>query len=149
MIRTIGPSDTSHVIGLLRLNTPKYFDPSEEEEFVRFLSDHFSTYYVLESEGEILASGGLVFGWNKGKTARIAWDFVHPEHQGKGLGSQLTEYRLKLVRQHKEIERIVVRTSQLAHRYYQRHGFELTSVVPDYWAKGFDLYEMELVTGDG
>ncbi len=42
-----------------------------------------------------------------------------------------------------EIDRITVRTSQVAYQFYQKQGFILKSIKKDYWAKGFDMYAME------
>ncbi|WP_394330762.1 GNAT family N-acetyltransferase [Cesiribacter andamanensis] len=67
----------------------------------------------------------------------------HPEAQGRGLGSQLLAHRLAMLRQHPEVATIVVRTSQLVYRFYEKGGFTLKEVVQEYWAPGFDLYYME------
>jgi ribosomal protein S18 acetylase RimI-like enzyme len=39
---------------------------------------------------------------------------------------------------------IIVRTSQLAYKFYQKVGFELEKTEKDFWAKGFDLYQMKM-----
>ena len=41
-----------------------------------------------------------------------------------------------------EIDAIIVRTSQLVFKFYEKHGFEVIEIVKDYWAKDFDLYYM-------
>jgi len=38
---------------------------------------------------------------------------------------------------------MTVRTSQFVYGFYEKHGFELKKVVKNYWAQGFDLYDME------
>ncbi|EMR01507.1 hypothetical protein ADICEAN_03364 [Cesiribacter andamanensis AMV16] len=48
-----------------------------------------------------------------------------------------------MLRQHPEVATIVVRTSQLVYRFYEKGGFTLKEVVQEYWAPGFDLYYME------
>jgi ribosomal protein S18 acetylase RimI-like enzyme len=40
------------------------------------------------------------------------------------------------------ITTIMVRTSQLAYKFYEKNGFILKEIEKDYWAKGFDLYSM-------
>ena len=80
MIRPYKPADRSSVLALVRLNTPEYFHPSEEEDLS----------FYLESS----------------------------------------------------VQTLIVRTSQLVYRFYEKQGFELEKVVKDYWAEGYDLYLM-------
>jgi hypothetical protein len=37
----------------------------------------------------------------------------------------------------------MVRTSQVAYQFYQKAGFDLEKIEKDFWAKGFDLYQMK------
>ncbi|NAA11186.1 GNAT family N-acetyltransferase, partial [Escherichia coli] len=41
------------------------------------------------------------------------------------------------------IQKITVRTSQLAYKFYEKQGFTLKEIQRDYWAKDFDMYSME------
>jgi ribosomal protein S18 acetylase RimI-like enzyme len=41
------------------------------------------------------------------------------------------------------IQKITVRTSQVAYKFYEKQGFELFEIIKDYWADGFDMYNME------
>ena len=91
----------------------------------------------------MLGSGGINYV-DGGKTARISWDLFHPKAQGKGLGSQLTRFRIAEIKKNPAIALIVVRTSQLAFKFYEKIGFQLVSIEKDFWAKGFDLYQMEI-----
>ncbi|UKJ09366.1 GNAT family N-acetyltransferase [Solitalea lacus] len=73
----------------------------------------------------------------------MSWDIIDPDFQGRGVGQKLLNYRIELLKSIKDIERIKVRTSQLAYKFYQKNGFVLQTVVKNYWAKGFDLYDMQ------
>lgn len=141
-IRPFLPSDREAVLTLLRLNTPAFFAPGEEADFIRYLDEDAGLYHVVEENDRIVACGGMNL-FTDG-TARISWDIVHPDVQGKGVGSRLTEFRIARLRETEHVERIVVRTSQLAYRFYARFGFEVKEIVKDYWAEGFDLYSMEM-----
>lgn len=140
----IKPYQTSHkeaVLQLLRLNTPQFFDPSEEADFVHYLDNELEDYFIIEQAGQVVGCGGINY-LLADKTARISWDMLHPEAQGKGLGAQLVQHRIEHIKTQPEIETIVVRTSQLAYKFYQKCGFALQEISKDYWAKGFDLYYM-------
>ena len=42
-----------------------------------------------------------------------------------------------------KIEKIIVRTSQHTHLFYEKQGFVLRETIANYWSEGFDLYFME------
>jgi ribosomal protein S18 acetylase RimI-like enzyme len=139
-IRNYRPADRAAVIRLLQQNTPHYFAPEEEADFHLYLNDHAQHYFVMATtDGKIVGCGGYNL---VDEGARISWDIFHPDFQGRGLGRQLTRYRLERLRAIPGVMRIVVRTTQLAYPFYEKQGFELMQVVKDYWAKGFDLYDM-------
>jgi len=143
MIRPYSGDDKTKLVQLLQLNTPKYFHESEEQDFIEYLDQHVQHYFVVEQAGVILASGGINYVEN-GRIARISWDLVHPNYQGQGIGRELTQYRIDLIKENSAVEKIVVRTTQLVYKFYQKLGFELVETRKDFWAKGFDLYQMEL-----
>lgn len=141
-IREYEPTDKDAVINLIRLNIPKYFAPTEETDLNYYLDHERELYYVLLFDGQIVGCGGINFEDNK-TTGKINWDILHPQYQGKSLGSQLLKYRIEKIKVIDSIQKITVRTSQLAYKFYEKQGFELNEVKEDYWAKGFDLYRME------
>ncbi len=148
MIRKYQIQDKNRLVEILRLNTPSYFDPSEEEEFLSYLNSELEDYYVITDNDQIVGSGGINYGFEGGKAARISWDLVHPHYQGKGIGSTLTQYRISQLKKRPEINQIIVRTSQLVYPFYEKNGFVLERIVPDYWAKDYDLYLMKLKVSD-
>lgn len=97
----------------------------------------------MEDHGKIIGSGGINY-FADAKLARISWDIIHPDFQGKGIGKELTLYRIDQIRKNPQISLIVVRTTQLVYQFYRKMGFELEKVEQDFWAKGFDLYQMTL-----
>jgi [ribosomal protein S18]-alanine N-acetyltransferase len=101
------------------------------------------TYFVFEEEGKILGCGGINYFIDKGE-ARLSWDMVHPEFQGKGIGKQLTLYRVELLKKDPRINIIVVRTTQLVYNFYEKSGFSIEKTEKDYWARGFVLYQMKM-----
>lgn len=142
MIRAYCKDDNEGLIKLLRLNTPKFFDPSEEKDFIEYLERHSENYFIIEDATTIVGAGGINYGFDNGETVRISWDIIHPDKQGKGFGTKLTNHRINEIKKNLNIKKIVVRTTQLVHVFYKKNGFQLDKIEKDYWAPGFDLYQM-------
>ncbi|MDZ4709186.1 MAG: GNAT family N-acetyltransferase, partial [Saprospiraceae bacterium] len=140
--RKYNPSDKTEVISVFRHNTPQYFAPEEEKELIAYLDQFSQHYFILEWEGKIIGCGGINLSEDL-TTARISWDFIHPDHQAKGLGSALLQFRIEKIKEFKTMRTITVRTSQMAYLFYEKAGFVLVETIKDYWAPGFDLYRME------
>ncbi|MBB6612862.1 GNAT family N-acetyltransferase [Pontibacter sp. Tf4] len=143
MIRFYTPHDKQALLHLLHLNTPQYFAEAEKADYVEYLEQRLEDYFVAEEAGTIVGAGGINYFPDQ-KLARLSWDLVHPAFQGKGIGSQLTQHRIRHIKTRPGIELIVVRTSQLVYRFYEKMGFTLQKIEKDFWAEGFDLYEMHL-----
>ncbi|WP_221650063.1 GNAT family N-acetyltransferase [Bacteroides sp. K03] len=140
-IREYVPSDKEAVLRLIRLNTPHYFAPEEEADLSRYLEKEREYYYVVLFGTEVVGCGGINMA-EGGKRGKISWDIIHPDWQGRSLGSLLLKYRMGVIKS-LGADRITVRTSQVAYLFYQKRGFMLKKVEKDYWAKGFDMYAME------
>ena len=130
--------DKEELLALLRMSIPKYFHPSEEQDFVVYLDEKREDYFIVENVGKIIGCGGVNY-LNENKEGRISWDVIHPDFQGKGIGRLLTQHRIDHIKEKPSIELIKVRTSQLAFRFYEKMGFVLQRVEKDFWAEGFDL----------
>lgn len=147
MIRPYHSSDKNELLSLLRLNTPEYFAPSEESDFIDYLEKEIEDYFVVEENKIIVGCGGINY-WENGTVARISWDIVHPNQQGKGIGKKLTLFRIEEIKKNLAVKSIIVRTSQLAFQFYEKIGFELEKIEKDYWEEGFDLYVMRFKMGN-
>ncbi len=142
-IRAYKESDVQNLLELIQLNTPEFFDQSEWQEYLDYLKEHLEEYYVVEIDKKIVGCGGINYFWNDG-VARISWDAIHPQYQGRGIGLDLLQYRINKIKQQKSIHKIVVRTTQLVYQFYEKGGFTLRETQKDFWAPGFDLYLLEL-----
>jgi ribosomal-protein-alanine N-acetyltransferase len=140
-IRAYNPKDKPKLLDILKLNVPHYFAESEIDDFNNYLEKEVEKYYVAELDHQIIGAGGINFEEHH-KTAKISWDFIHPDFQGIGVGGALLRHRLDLLKSMEELEKITVRTSQLAYKFYEKNGFVLKEIIEDYWAEGFDLYQM-------
>lgn len=130
------------IIELLRYNTPQYFSPKEEKDLVYYLNYHSNHYYIIEIDQLIVGAGGFNLTEDQ-ETAKISWDMIHPQYQGKGFGTELTKFRIQKIKKIKSVKTISVRTSQLAYRFYEKFGLETKKIVEDFWDDGFDLYQMD------
>jgi len=139
-IREYSSKDKLELLRLLKLNVPKYFAESEINDLNEYLEYKIESYFVIETENEIIGAGGINFD-KEHEGAKLSWDFVHPEFQGKRAGQQLLKHRIGLLKS-MEITNISVRTSQFAYTFYEKNRFVLRNKVKDYWDTGFDLYEM-------
>jgi len=142
-IRRYLPEDKELVLQLLDLNTPKFFDEAEREDFNHYLEEEIEDYFLVEDANEVLGVGGINYFLEE-RIARISWDIIKPNAQGKGIGGLLTKHRIRYLNQNNKIDTIVVRTTQLVFKFYEKMGFKLVEIKKDFWADGFDLYQMEL-----
>ena len=142
-IRPYTEIDQNRILAIFQLNTPEFFSQEEESDLIQYLKSETEEYFVIEDEGQVIGCGGINYE-NDFTMGIISWDIIHPEYQGKGVGGQLLKHRLDLLKSNTSIQKIIVRTSQIVFRFYEKAGFELKEVKTDYWAKGFDLYHMEI-----
>jgi ribosomal-protein-alanine N-acetyltransferase len=142
MIKKYDIKDKPALIALLKLHVPDYFAASEVNEYNHYLEHEIEDYFVVIENNVIIGAGGINY-FPKQSLAKIAWDMIHPDHQGKGIGHELLKYRLELIHKNSTIKTVMVRTSQVAYQFYQKAGFDLEKIEKDFWAKGFDLYQMK------
>lgn len=143
MIRAYRPEDFPSVIQLFQLNTPQYFAPEEQHDLEEYLGKHAQHFFIFEKDQRIQGAGGYNLLEDE---ARISWYFIHPDAQGQGIGKALVQHSLNELKKAHGVPKIMVRTSQHAWRFFEKMGFELKMTEKDFWAPGFDLYQMELKT---
>jgi ribosomal protein S18 acetylase RimI-like enzyme len=143
MIRPFIQADKETLIEIFKLNTPQYFEEKEVADFTAYLDHYGDTYLTLEHDGNIV--GGTGYYVNAiDKSGRITWIFFHPNYTGLGLGRQAVAYCLGALKQNPEVGKLVVMTSQLAYRFFEKFGYSITTIEKDFWGIGLDLYEMEM-----
>lgn len=145
-IRPYRAEDKAQLIQLIRSNTPEYFAPEEEADFVSYLDNEIEDYFVVEQKGEIVGCGGVNYAESR-SVGIISWGMIHPGFQGKRIGTVLLQYRLDFLKNTGSVKRITVRTSQLTYGFYEKNGFRLIDTKKDFWAEGLDLCCMEYNPG--
>ncbi|UYW01896.1 GNAT family N-acetyltransferase [Flavobacterium agricola] len=143
VIREYKTENFNNLCKLLQQNIPTYFAVTEYQDFVNYLNNEIENYFVAQINNTIVGCGGINYK-TKEKTAMISWDIIHPEYQGKGIGKLLLNHRISYIKQNYPTYKIVVRTSQLVHKFYEKQGFKLLEIHKNFWADGFDMYKMEL-----
>lgn len=142
MIRPFKTSDKEHLIEIFKLNTPKYFDTNELGDFEKYLTHHCETYLTIESDNKIVGGAGYYVNMTD-NSGRITWIFFHPNSSGFGLGKQAVEHCLTILKSNPSVEKLIVTTSQLAYKFFEKFGYKLIQTEKDYWGQGLDLYLME------
>lgn len=143
MIRPYISEDKKELVEVLTLNVPKYFDPKEIQDFKKYLEVHESTYFTVTSGNKIIGGVGCNY-LKKNSVGEITWIFFHPKFAGKGFGNKAVTHCLSILKSNSEIQKVTVRTSQLAYGFFEKFGFDTTKIEKDYWGIGLDLYQMEL-----
>jgi [ribosomal protein S18]-alanine N-acetyltransferase len=142
-IRHYKPTDFSACIYIMQCNTPQWFHPDEEREFAHYLETEIEDYFVAELEGVVVGCAGL----NTQKDTEnitLSWGMVHPAFHQQRIGVALLSHRIEYAREKYHAKTLAVRTSQLAFGFFEKQGFTLNEIKKDYWAPGFDCYEMQL-----
>ncbi|BDD03942.1 GNAT family N-acetyltransferase [Aureibacter tunicatorum] len=143
MIRPYQPQDKEALLEVFKLNTPKYFDESEINDFENYLREKPDTYLSIEVDNNIVGGTGYYVNPND-KSGRVTWIFFDPKYSKQGLGKQSVEYCLNVLSQDCRVEKFIVTTSQLASKFFEKFGYRTTRIEKNYWGEGLDLYEMEM-----
>ena len=142
MIRPYKPADKERLLKIFSFNTPKYFDKNEINDFEKYLEQKAETYLTIEVDNNIVGGTGYYINEND-RSGRITWIFFDPSYSGKGLGKQSVEHCLKILSKDKRVEKLIVTTSQLAYKFFEKFDYSINRIEKYYWGKGLDLYEME------
>lgn len=135
-------SNKEALLDIFRLHVPNYFDASEEKEFSSYLELKANTYFCMFENETLVGGVGYEFK-EEDQSGRINWIFIHPTYNGKGLGKKAVDHCLTILRKDARVRVLIVRTSQLVYPFFEKLGYALTKTEKNYWAKGFDLYQME------
>lgn len=142
MIRPYKISDKHRLIEIFNLNVPTYFDAKEIEDFIRYLDEKSDHYLTVEQEEKIVGGVGHDF-IESDQSGRVTWIFFDPEYTGKGLGHEAVEHCNNIFKSNSQVEKLVVRTSQLAYKFFEKFDYKTIKIEKEYWGPGLDLYIME------
>lgn len=141
--RPYTPADRDACLQLFDSNVPRFFAASERADFEAFLDGFDGPYQVIERDGRIVACGGHA-RLEDGRSAGLCWGVVDGALHGRGLGTALTEARLRAIRADPTIEAVWLDTGPRTTGFYERFGFAIEGHAPDGYAPGYDRYDMVL-----
>ena len=52
---------------------------------------------------------------------------------------------MKIFREDKRVKKLIVTTSQLAYKFFEKFDYSINRIEKNYWVEALDLYEMEKV----
>ena len=131
-------------LNLFRSNTPKFFDPSEENLFKNYLMKDTINYYLFFNQSDILVSAGGYEYEKKSNIITLTWGMVDKKFHNQGYGTYITEYRLKKIITEFPNTNVALNTSQHTFRFYEKFGFEVITVKKNGYGNGLDKYDMIL-----
>lgn len=120
--RRLAVADVPGCLELYRLNEPGRFPEGVIDQYEKTLREQNSYFLVAESDGQIIASGGLSY-FMRVDVAVFCFGLVHPRQQGKGVGTALFLARLALLNPKRPAYHIVIGALEKSFGFYQRFGF--------------------------
>ncbi len=128
-------------LNLFDSNVPEFFDPTEREPFVDFLSKKLDSYYIYQLNDKVVGAGGY---WNENThEARICWLMIDRHCHKEGIGKYMMNQLHHMIKKEGIYNLITLKTAQDAEGFYKKLGYETTYFEKDHWAEGLDLYFME------
>ena len=147
-IKKYSTSDYDQCVNIFKSNIPEYFAKDELSDFQKYLKNISKikdgwndSFFILNRDKKIVGCAGL--GINKAKKiATLSWGMVARNYHRKGIGSQLTKYRLNLLQSYKLDLKISLDTSQHSYLFYEKFGFKMVDIEHDGYEKGMHKYNM-------
>ena len=159
-IRKYSSKDIESCMKIFESNCPKYFDKSEHSLFEKWLLHQDDTnssycsptyqntlqdnYWVIINEvGSVVGCAGYYIS-NNPSEARLAWGMIHSEHQGKGYGKAIYQFRLEEIKANLPNFNITLGTSQHTFPFYAKMGMKVIQHIPQGYGSELDRFDMEL-----
>lgn len=143
VIKNYNIADQHQCLALFDSNFPKYFAAHERPLFERFLAQEQAHFYCLAENHKVLACGG--FRVDHFGLAYLAWGMVSQDQHRRGLGAQLLQYRLDVIKQQAPAWCVLLDTSQHSAPFFQRFGFKPYHTVPNGYTEGLDQVLMRYI----
>jgi len=151
-IKSYLPEHKPALLEIFRSNMPLYFAEEELPLFDAFLDQDIDAkrpYWVVYHEGQIVGCGGIGINepsqYTKEPHVIMCWGMVRQDFHRQGFGKALLAHRIKQSRLIFPGIKIALGTTQHSFSFFEKYGFKTVYYEKDHWAKGLDLYQMELL----
>ncbi len=150
--RDYTPAFREDCISIFKSNMPDFFAPAELHDYKEWLAklagaqnreSGANYYYVVLKNDLPVACGGFYIsadGWK----ARMTWGMVHRDWHHMGIGRDFLNFRIRRIRQINPHCSVALDTTQHSFGFFEKQGFVVNAITPDFYAPGMHRYEMEL-----
>lgn len=145
------PVYKNDLLAVFKSNMPLYFAQEELPLFDAFLDRDMERgpYYIIFKDGAIVGCGGIALNQPTKYTNEphviMTWGMVDNARHKEGFGKDLLLYRIEKAKEIYPGVKIALGTTQHTFEFFEKYGFKTVFYEKDHWAKGLDLYQMELL----
>lgn len=138
--------DKDRIIEIFVSNCPKYFDAQDKDDLIYFLENFTDENYLVALNGKQIIGCGGHYTKKEKEQHGIAWVMFESGSLGWRnlfkIADQFYQEIEKRIFAEGHLFDILINTTQLMERTFNRYGFETYQVIPDGFGKGLDEYKM-------
>lgn len=145
------PEHKDRLLQIFESNMPLYFAEEELQLFFNFLDRDAlqrGPYSVIFNDDTIVGCGGIALNQPSKYTNELhvimTWGMIDNKVHKNGFGKELLLFRIKQAKELYPEVKIALGTTQYTFSFFEKYGFKTVAYEKDHWAKGLDLYQMEL-----
>lgn len=150
-IREYLPEHKNRLLQIFESNMPLYFAEEELQLFFNFLDRDAlqrGPYSVIFNDDTIVGCGGIALNQPSKYTNELhvimTWGMIYNKIHKNGFGKELLLFRITQAKELYPEVKIALGTTQYTFPFFEKYGFKTVAYEKDHWAKGLDLYQMEL-----
>lgn len=140
-VRPYTEDDKAACLQLFDLNCPSFFSLNERDDYETFLIRENEDYLVLTQGRSVIGAFGLSL--TNPKVGRLRWILLHPDFQGKGLGSRIMT-QVRNMAKVKNLDCVSIAASQHSAPFFAIYGASTVEVIPHGWGPGMHRHDMVL-----
>ena len=145
-IRTYNAQDNADLLNIFDSNCPKYFDPNDRQYLIDFLEKYAdNNFKVITIDTNVVGCGGYYIK-HTDRVFGIAWVMFKRYSLGQKtflkLSTDFFEYILSQIKKEKYDYDIVINTTQLLEKIFNRFGFITEKKIPNGFGDKLDHYVM-------